>query len=139
MSKTTALTFTTAIILFAACMAISLHGQRIAENRMYAGNEQFAIYDGDIDLNSWERAAGLTGLLAFSVTIAGAMLWSGEIYPRAQKVSVLGLERREGRRIIRPPAHLNSATAAEIHLGESCARLHEEENLAPLERVIRGC
>jgi hypothetical protein len=139
MSKTTALTFTTAIILFVACMAISLHGQRIAEDRMYAGNEQFVIYDGDMELNSWERAAGLTGLLAFSVTIAGAMLWSREIYPRAQRVSVLGLERREGRRIPRPTAHLNSATAAEIHLDESCARLHEEENLTPLERVIRGC
>ncbi len=138
MSKTTALTFTAAVVLFAACVAISLYGPRLAVNRIYGAEKQFVIYDADMGLDSWERVAMLTGLLGVSVTIAGALLWERETQPRAQRVSVLGLEERAGRRILRTAVPRKSLAAAEIHVDESPARLHEEESLTPLERVIRG-
>ncbi len=138
MSKTTALTFTAAVCLFAACVAISLYGHRLAVNRISEAGEQFIMYDGDVGFDSWERAAVLTGLLGVSVTMAGALLWDRETQPRAQRVSVLGLEESAGRRIFRMAVPRKRMTAAEIGVDESYARLHEEENLTPLERVIRG-
>jgi hypothetical protein len=140
MTKTTALTFVAAVILMIACVAISLHGQRLVQSRMYEENERFIIYDRyDMMLESWEKAAGLAGLLSISTLIAGAMLWGREMQPRAQQPgSVLGLDGRDGRRIVGSAASWKSAVIAEIRVDESCTRLHEEENLTPLERLIRG-
>jgi hypothetical protein len=139
MSKTTALTFTAAIVLFLACMAVSQYGDRVTENQMSTPDGQFAMYDSDdIGLKTHERLAGLIGLLSFSVAGAGALLWNREIYPRAQRASVLGLEVRTGRRIIRMAVPRKIVAAAKIHVEDSRARLHEDESLTPLERVIRG-
>lgn len=138
MSKTTTHTFTAAVVLFAACVAISVYGQRIAVDQIYAGDERFIMYDGDMGLDSWERATILTGLLGVSVTFAGALLWNREIYPQAQRVSVLGLEERTEGRNFRTPLPLKCAAAAETNVDESSTCRHEDENLTPLERVIRG-
>jgi hypothetical protein len=140
MSKTTGLTFIAAVILLAVCVAATLHRHRIVEDRISAGEAQFLMYDGfDVQLDSWERLAGLTGLLAFGVTLAGALMWDRETSSQAQWVSVLGLEERARRRTFRAavPRKITAAGAV-IRVDESLACLHEEEYLTPLERVIRG-
>lgn len=140
MSKTTARTFIAAAVLLAACVAITLHRHHLIENRISAGEELFIMYDGgfDMQLDSWERLAGLTGLLAFSVTIAGALLWNRDLYQQVQRVSFLGLDERARRRIVRVAAPFRSPAIAAAHTNESNAQSPEEENLTPLERVIRG-
>jgi hypothetical protein len=139
MSKTTAHTFTAAVVLFLACMAISQYGDRLTENGMSTPDGQFVMYDAyDMGLKTHERVAGLIGLLSFSVAGAGALLWERDIYPRAQRASVLGLEGGAGRRIIRAAVPRKSMAAAKINVEDSGARLHEDESLTPLERVIRG-
>lgn len=139
MSKTTARTFIAAAVLLAACVAITLHEHRIVDDRISAGEEVFIMYDGfDMQLDSWQRLAGLTGLLAFSTTIAGAMLWNRELYPRAQRVSFLGLDERVGSPVVNVAAPFKGPAIAAAHTNESNSQSHEEENLTPLERVIRG-
>jgi hypothetical protein len=139
MSKTTARTFIAAAVLLVACVATTLYRHHLAESRRYAGEEQFIMYDRfDTQLDSWERLSGLTGLLAFSVTVAGALLWDRDIYPRAQRGSILGLEGSTARRIVSVDAPLKNPAIAEAHTNESNAQSHEDEYLTPLERVIRG-
>lgn len=137
MSKTTALTFTAAIVLFAACVTASVYGHRIAAERMSTLDGYYTIYDADLGLDSWEQASVFTGLLGVALTFAGALLWDRETQSPAQRVSVLGLDGRAGRRIFRTAAPLK-IVAATIQVDENCAQLYEEESLTPLERVIRS-
>jgi len=81
----------------------------------------------------------LTGLLATSISIAGALLWDRETQPQENRASILGLDERAAtRQMVREAAPQQKAFAANVHVGETGATAHEEESLTPLERVIRG-
>ena len=140
MSKTTALTFTAAFLLLAVCVMASVCSLS-PESQMSAADReaQFIIYDGyNASLETWERLTQLTGLLAISVSIAGAMLWDGETQPQAKRASILGLDETAARRMVRAATPQGAAVAAKAHVDGIGASSREEENLTPLERVIRG-
>jgi hypothetical protein len=143
MSKTTALTFVAAIVLFAACIVIGDYGARSVAQQRYAaeGATPFMMFDEfDTELESWERASGLMGLMALSVLVAGTILWvRDEEPPHSKRVSILRLDERPPRQILTAPAPYNSAAGARARFDEGGAQpQHEMESLTPLERVIRG-
>lgn len=138
MNKTIALTFTAAAVLLAASFAVNIYGDYVVESQRRDVPELRIYCDRcDTGLESWERAAGLIGLLSFSLTAAGAMLWHSEEQSMARQISVLGLEEKAARRIVRTPGTWNSVVALEIHVDGSRVPFREEEHLTPLERVIR--
>jgi hypothetical protein len=143
MSKTTACTFAAAVILLAASFAINDYGDYIiaAQRAAERGLSEFPVYYDDCNrgLNAWERASGLTGLLAISVSVAGALLWNRETQPETKRSSILGLNELTAGQIVRRVAQQNIVSIAATRIDESNAHLHEEEYLTPLERVIRGC
>jgi cbb3-type cytochrome oxidase subunit 3 len=136
MSKTTALTFTAAFLLLAACVMTSVYAPR---NSARYEQEAFIIYDGyDSSLETWERATQLTGLLAISLSIAGALLWNRETQPQAKQATILGLNEMSPGRMLRATAPQQTIVAAKPHIDGMIAPAQEEESLTPLERVIRG-
>lgn len=137
MSKTTARTFAAAAFLLAAAFAISIYGSHsIAAQRAAERERGFAMYcyDCDLELDSWERASVLTGILAIAVSFAGVLLWDRETQPEAKRSSILGLNEQTARRIVRRVTPQNLVAGTD----ESNAHLREDEFLTPLERVIRG-
>jgi hypothetical protein len=109
--------------------------------RSMAAYEQstFIIYDAyDMNLETWQQVTGLTGLLAISVSVAGALLWERETRPQAKRASILGLNETAAGRMVRAAAPQRKAVAAKAHVDRTVASLPEEESLTPLERVIRG-
>ncbi|MDT4897810.1 MAG: hypothetical protein QOH25_2887 [Acidobacteriota bacterium] len=141
MSKTTALTFAAAAVLLAASFAINIYGHHsIAAQRAAEREQEFTMYcyDCDTGLESWERTAVLTGILAIAVSFAGVLLWDRETQPEAKRSSILGLNEQMAGRIVRRVAPQSIVAGAAARIDESNARLREEESLTPLERVIRG-
>jgi hypothetical protein len=142
MSKTTALTFTAAFVLFAACILIGDYASRSAARQGYAedGAPRYAMYDGyDWGLESLETPSGFMGLLAASVSVAGVIMWVREDeQPHATRASILKLDERRTRPRLNAPVHRNNMAGAQASSGESGAQPHEAESLTPLERVIRG-
>lgn len=138
MNKTIKLTFAAAALLMAMAMATHIFGyhsdaaQRAAERmRRYCDH-------CETGLESWERASGLLGLLAVSVSIAGGILWDREMQPQALRRSVLGLDEIASRRAFRAAAPSKSVVAERVYVQGNRTHPMEEENLSPLERVIRG-
>jgi hypothetical protein len=144
MTKTTARTFATAVVLLAASVTIELYGHySVARQRIAAGySSGYTLYDVydryQMELETWNQAAGLTGLLAIAVSLVGAMLWDREDPPKPAQGSILMLDGIAGRRAVRARAPLETGLAAELRVDESCRRTHDDESLTPLERVIRG-
>lgn len=141
MSKTTARTFIAATLLLAASLAINIYGQRIVESPMMT-EEGLPLYTScshcSSERENWERAAALLGLLAISVSIAGAMFWDREAGPMTEQASLLRLDDSAARRTNRVAAPSKSVGIADARIIESTAHLREDESLTPLERVIRG-
>ena len=145
MSKTTARTFLAAAVLLAVTAMIYIYGYRVIENQMAAAREaepQLAMSDNYHmyfrELDKWERAAILTGLLAVAVSITGAILWEREMPSVAQQSSILGLNQQAAGRNVRRAAPQNVVAFMAPGPAESHTRLCEEDSLTPLERVIRG-
>jgi len=142
MTKTTALTFATAVVLLVAAVTFEFYGHySVAKQRSAAGDSPgFIITDGhEMDLDAWEQAAGLTGLLAITVSLVGAMLWDREDPPKLARTSILMLDGAKAGPIVRATKPLkNRCATAELRVDESRRRIQDDESLTPLERVIRG-
>jgi hypothetical protein len=128
MTRTIVLTFTAAVLLMAAAVALGAYGRDSFEHHRAAAEEVLPLtiyecFDCDL-LNSWEKAADVTWLLALGVLIAGIKLSAAETQP-PHRVSMLGLHASMPRRIVRADA-------------TRLPRLHDDEGLTPLERVIRA-
>ena len=140
MGRTIALTFTAAALLMAAGLALNSYGREIFEGGQAAAEElpRFSIpecYGGCGEMESWEKAAGVAWLLALAVFIAGAMLWQAETPAPTQRILVLGLNAGAPRRVARAA----SPVVIKAHAnGARLPRLHDDEGLTTLERVIRG-
>lgn len=141
MSKTTALTFNAAFLLLAASVMAYVYSLNLIESQMSVADREspFIIYDGyHASLETWERVTQLSGLLAISLTIAGALLWDRETQPQAKQASILGLNEMSPGRMLRAAAPQQTIVAAKPHIDGTIAPAQEEESLTPLERVIRG-
>ena len=141
MSKTTALTFIAAFLLLSVCVMAGIYGPGIIESRLHAtdGLWPYAIYsDHDPSFKTLDQMVLLTGLLAVSLSIAGAMLWDRETQPQARQASILGLDETALATMVRPTATRRTIVAANVHVDGISAPAQEEESLTPLERVIRG-
>ena len=141
MSKTTARTFIAAACLLVVSLLINTYGERIFEGQpaTVEGLPSYSIHDVcPAGVAPWERAAGLIALMAVSISIAGVMFWDREPQPMTEQASVLKLDGGATRRMARIATPLKSATTAPVYVNQSNARLHEDESLTPLERVIRG-
>jgi hypothetical protein len=141
MNKTIALTFTAAALLLAASFALNIYGHHAVESQRAAFrlNGLPTYYDHyETRLDSWERASGLIGLLAVSVTAAGAMLWHKEMWPQAGRGSILGLCGEAAKLTAGTMVPRNNTVGGEWRGYRNSAISHEEAHLTPLERVIRG-
>jgi hypothetical protein len=141
MNKTIGLTFVAAALLLVASFTTQIYGYHsvTAQRAARRGLPQYSYCDHcETGFESWERAATLIGLLAVSVTMAGAILWDREGQPQASRRSILGLDEITADRICRAVASSKSVVAEEIYVDGSSSRPLAQENLSPLERVIRG-
>jgi hypothetical protein len=142
MKKTIGLTFAAAAVLLATSIAIDFYGQHVVASQRAAMRDlqELAIYCDHCEtgLESWDRASALVGFLAFSVSIAGWMLWHKEAQPQAGRSSILGLDDVAPRRIFSVAAPPKSVVSDEVYGGASSAVPLEDESLTPLERVIRS-
>lgn len=147
MSQTTANTFITAALLLLLSAILYLYGQHVVEREMMAGHG-FAITCGlyGEQLDSWTKAAGWIGLVAVSVCIGGGMFWERETRPIMARASILRLNESAPGQMIEGAAPVASAIIANANFEDCRVRAHEEEqssleeqDLTPLERVIRGC
>ena len=139
MNKSVAGTFIAAAVLVVVSLSINFYGQSIVESQRLAGEGQFTAYDVcGSQLDPWEQASGIFGLMAFSTSIAGAMFWYREQDPIAEQSSILMLGERTATGTVRMAAPPKDAAIAKAHVDQSHERRHEDESLTPLERVIRG-
>jgi hypothetical protein len=142
MKKPVTLTFIAAAVLFAASVTTYVYGQQMVLSQRLAEEDAqvFAMTACGFDpqLESWEKAAGLIGLLAASTFIAGGLLWDRETQSEAERLSILGINERRARRIARETAPCKCMVVEKTNSDVSATRLHEDDYLTPLERVIRG-
>jgi len=133
MKKTIILVFTAAALLMVAAVTLDSYGRDVYKYHMAAAADLLPPLYRHPLLESWERAADVTWLLALGVLVAGIKL-SAEPQP-AHRVSMLGLRAGPPGRIARaasPSVLKTRADAARL------PRLHDDEGFTPLERVIRG-
>ncbi len=122
MRRAIVLVFTAAALLMLGAVAVGIYNREVFEAQQAAAGElpRFSMYEcyhcGGME--PWEQAAGVAGLVAFAMSIAGVMLCAPEPQP-PHRVSMLGLHAVAPRRPARLP------------------RPHDDEGLTPLERVIR--
>jgi hypothetical protein len=138
-NKTVVRTYLAAVALLAVSLLIGLYGHYLFESQRFAEKGLFTVTDACFSpLDTWEQASGFIGLMAISVAIAGTMFWDREPDPIAEQSSILRLDERAPGQMMSVAAPLKRAVVVQAHVDESNARLHEEESLTPLERVIRG-
>lgn len=145
MSQTTAHIFITAALLLALSLTLYLYGHHVVENQIIEGDGMMQMYHYyDLQLASWENAAGWFGLAAFSVFIGGAIFWERETRSIVEQASILRLDERWPGQMPRVDAPLPGAFTTKVHADENNVRRHqeaspsEEQYLTPLEKVIRG-
>jgi hypothetical protein len=142
MKKPVALAFIAAAILFLTSVTTYVYGQQSVLRQRLAAEDSHLFTmtecDFDMQLDSWEQAAGLIGLVAASAFIAAGLLWGRETQSEAERLSILGINERRPRQIARETAPCKCMVVEKIKVKVSDARPREDDYLTPLERVIRG-